>query len=384
MPQDQSALPVSLYCVWQWWEEHYQRVRGRPNAIDLDWLDATYLGRERFLYERLGQFGLGQAEPALDRDYLSKVMPFYFFMVPMLLGLRVHAQQVGGYAWDNLTTPQLRRLEPVDIAQTALAEHIARERERKLAHYGTVTQMLDLGGSVSNNAFEMRGPEFYADLLADPGLAHHYLGVIAETMGLAYRWVHDLFGPTEAFPLGNCNVSMMSPELYMERVREYDIRCVAYAAQVESRPPCCDLHHCNVKAEPFAQAYSAIPGLRSLQASHLSDIRRLHEILPQVAFSAMINPVELLTKPAAQLAQEIGRCLAEGANDLVIWDIDPAFGPDRLATLCTHIAQAAERQGRKAVFSAMPIAWEEMDWQFPRYRGDRVYSLQHLAGTSRP
>lgn len=60
-----KPLPISLYCVWQWWEKHYQAAQGRPDRIDLDWLDATYLGRQRRLHEWFGDLGVGQAEPAL-------------------------------------------------------------------------------------------------------------------------------------------------------------------------------------------------------------------------------------------------------------------------------------------------------------------------------
>lgn len=36
------TLPVSISFQWQWWEEYYQQERGRPDTIDLDWLDSTY------------------------------------------------------------------------------------------------------------------------------------------------------------------------------------------------------------------------------------------------------------------------------------------------------------------------------------------------------
>ena len=42
MTNNATPLPISLYCVWQWWEQHYQAAQGRPAAIDFDWLDATY------------------------------------------------------------------------------------------------------------------------------------------------------------------------------------------------------------------------------------------------------------------------------------------------------------------------------------------------------
>ena len=48
--REQSALPASVYFRWTWWDQYYQGTRGRPDAIDLDWLDETYLGRQRWLH----------------------------------------------------------------------------------------------------------------------------------------------------------------------------------------------------------------------------------------------------------------------------------------------------------------------------------------------
>jgi hypothetical protein len=366
-----DELPVSIYFVWQWWEEHYQRARGRPARIDFDWLDETYLGRQRFLYEHFGEFGIGQEAPELDRAFVSKIMPFHTEIVPVCMGMKAKIKAVGGYTWEPLAEERLRRLAPVDMAQTPIAELILREREQRLARYGIATQQIDLG-SPANNAFMLRGPEFYADLLADPAFARHYLEATTESICLAYRFISQVFGPMDGFPLGNCNVVMMSPAVYAEVVRPFDIRCVAYAAQYNNQPPHCDLHHCNVKTEPFAEVYSAIPGLSSLQGSYLSDIRKIHQVIPGIPFSAMVNPVDLLTKPAAQVDRDLERCLADGAHDLAIWDIDPRYGPAEMMGLLRRIQAIAARHGRRPVFSVIPITWEEMDWEFPRYRSDFV------------
>jgi len=262
---------------------------------------------------------------------------------------------------------EIRCLKPVDIANSPVAEIILSERRKRLDRYGMCTAMIDLA-SPANNAFTLRGPEFYLDLAAEPKLVEDYLGVITETMCVAYRFVIDVFGPIQGFPLGNCNVTMMSPELYINAVRKHDIRCVNYASELQSKPPCCDLHHCNVETEPFAHAYSLIPGLRSLQGSHLSDILEIKRVLPDVRFSAMVNPVDLINKPVSQVRAEINRCVSDGADDLAIWDIDPCCGPEQIATLLRTIVQIAAENGRNAVFSVIPMSWEELDWDFPSYR----------------
>lgn len=363
-----DELPVSIYFMWPWWEKHYQGALGRPLDIEPDWLDATYLGRQRFLHEVLGEFGVGAEEPSLDTAFLSKVMPFHTVIVPVALGMNATVKETGGYHWQSFSAERMLNLKAVDIADTSLAELLASERNAKLSRYGVATPMIDLG-SVTNNAFMLRGPEFYADLIADKALAGHYLAVIRETMCMAYRFIRKLFGPADGFPLSNCNVNLMGPRLYAEMVREYDIQCVEYAARLMDKPPCCNLHHCNVKVDAFAEAYRAIPGLRCLQASHLSDINGIHRVLPDVSFSAMVNPVEFLTKPPEQLDEELDACIAGNPCDLAIWDIDAGCGPSEMQSLFRRLEQIAASHDRKAVFTVIPITWEELDWEFPCYRG---------------
>lgn len=361
-----KPLPISLYCVWQWWERHYQAAHGRPDRIDYDWLDATWLGRQRRLHDWFGDLGVGQAEPVLDTGFVSMLLPFHTMIVPVLLGMEATIQKVGGWHNHPLEAEQVAKLKPVDIAASPVGELLLAEREKRLTRYGRATQMLDLA-SASNNAFSLRGTEFYLDLLAEPELARHYLEVITETMLMTYRFVAKHFGRLEGVPLGNCNATMISPDLYAEMVRPFDIQFVANAAASQGVAPRCDLHHCNVPAERFAAAYAAIPGLHRLQGSVRSDIRAIHAALPEVAFSGMINPVDLLNHPQADILADVARALDAGVNDLALWDVDPAVAPGQLGAFLRALATLARQYNRVPQFSFIPITWEELDWEFPPY-----------------
>lgn len=361
-------MPVSLYCVWQWWERHDQAARGRPDRIDFDWLDATWLGRTRRLHEWFGDLGIGQADPALDTNFVSMLLPYHTMIVPVVLGMTAIIQEVGGWQNHPMEAEQVAKLKPVDLAQSPVGELLLAEKARRVARYGRASQQIDLA-SAANNAFLMRGTEFYLDLLADPPLARHYLGVITETMLMAYRFIAQQFGRLESVPLGNCNVTMISPEVYVEMVRSEDIRFVAEGAASQGVPPRCDLHHCNVPTENYADAYAAIPGLRSLQGSIKSDIHAIRARLPDVAFSGMINPVDLFQRPQAEVLADVDRALDAGVNDLALWDVDPSCTPALLGEFLRGIAALARRHGREAQFSFIPITWEELDWEFPRYYG---------------
>jgi len=364
--QERTSLPISIYCVWQWWDRHYQAAQGHPDEIDFDWLDATFLGRQRQLHAWFGDLGIGQANPTLDTGFVATLLPYHTMIVPVILGMKIPVQDVGGYQNIPLDEDQMAKLAPVDLAQSPVGELLLAEQAKRLRRYGCATQMIDLA-SPANNAFSLRGMEFYLDLLADPPLARHYLEVITETMVLAYRFVATHFGRLESVPLANCNVTMISPDVYMEMVRPHDIRFIENAAMSQGLQPRCDLHHCSVPTEPFVEAYRAIPGLRSLQGSVLSDIRKIHAGLPGVDFSGMINPVDLITRPQAEVLSGIDRALEAGVHDLALWDVDPSITPGQLGEFLRGLSHMALRRGREARFSCIPITWEELDWEFPRY-----------------
>jgi hypothetical protein len=361
-----ELFPVSVYFVWQWWEKHYQRFFTRPSNMDFDWLEQTYVGRQKFLYEHFTGIEECGSEPVLNYNLLSQVMPFHTMIIPVILGMEVKIQDVGGYTWQNMSVEKLKNLKPINIAESSISEVILTQSKQRKARYGISTQMIDLA-SVSNNAFMMRGPDFYSDLIIDKAFAENYLGVITETMCMAYKFITDIFGPIEGFPLGNCNVTMMSPQLYDEVISEYDIECVNYAAKLSGEKPLCDLHHCNVNTEPFAKSYSRIPGLRKLQGSYHSNISTIFKSLPEVKFSAMVNPVELLNRPIQEILDDIERIISLGANDLAIWDIDPESSPERLNSFFCEIREIAERYNKKASFDIIPFSWEELAWEFPVY-----------------
>ncbi len=116
-----------------------------------------------------------------------------------------------------------------------------------------------------------------------------------------------------------------------------------------------------------SRAVKAIPGLRSLQGSIRSDINAIHTEIRDIAFSGMINPVDLLNLPQEKLLADIDRALTCGVNDLALWDVDPAVSPSQLNVFMKDIKNVARNHEREVKFSFIPITWEEMDWEFPKY-----------------
>ena len=151
-------------------------------------------------------------------------------------------------------------------------------------------------------------------------------------------------------------------------IRPCDIRFITGSISSQRESPLCDLHHCSVHTEPFAETYRDIPGLRNLQGSVWSDIRAIHAALPGVDFSGMILPTELINRPQAEVLADLDRALEDDIHDLALWDIDPSCSPEKLGAFLRELALLIRRKGREPNFSFIPFTWEELDWEFPQYR----------------
>ena len=319
-----NAMPVSLYWVAEWWDRHYHGASPRPTVPSQSALEAMYLGRLRFLFDEFNQFGIGQEKPRLGAGQIATVIRYGFDLVPVLLGTQVDYGQAWGFFARPRPLDEVRGLTPVDIRNHPEGEWIVRHKERLVELYGGASHCLDVG-SVMNNAFRILGQNIYADLLDRPAEVRSLFEAILPTMRALYELLDDLFGNMDPVPISDCNVTMMGPALYEQSVREFDAR------QNDRRgvAPRAALHHCDVPIDRFLESYAGLPGVASLQASFESDVAAVKTRLPDCAFSAMISP-RVLLRDLAALRTKLDRAVASGADDLAVWNIDPATDPDRL------------------------------------------------------
>jgi hypothetical protein len=363
-----KPLPISLYFVCEWWDRYYHAAsRPRPERASQTALEQMYLGRQRFMFEQFGQFGIGKETPVLDAGQIATVIIYGIDPLPKLLGTRLDYDDAWGFFPHFRSLEEVADLEPVDVANTAEAEWIHKTAENFRRRYGGCSHCLDLA-SVTNNAFRLIGQDLYLAALAEPERLQALFDVILETMRSMYRMMVEVFGPQDPVPLANCNMHLLGPATYEKLVLPYDIKQNYFAHELSGVPPRTAVHHCDVKSDPFLTAYAKLPGLAVLQASFLSDIPAVQAALPGTEFSALVSPV-LLNSDATQVCERLESVIAQDIANLAIWNIDAATTPEKLTQVFATIQKAAYSQGREAQFMDMPLCWEEMEWAHGRYRG---------------
>ena len=367
-----KKLSVSVYFMVEWWDKYFHNKFPRPEKPCQDALDALYLARKRFLFEHFGRFGLGEEFPVMDGKYVSLVIKYGMDLIPYLFGAKLTCQEAGGYMPTEFSYEQLSKMTPVDIAAHPFGDWVMREKERMTSRYGMTSAFLDYE-SATNIAFRLRGMYFYSDLIEDPSFAQHVLSLSLESIKNILAFQRKAFPPTDEkiisdYQIGNCNVTMLSPDMYTELIRSYDIDFAEFCYAIsEGR---CDLllHHCDVEADSFIEAYSAIPHIGRLQASHKTDIAGVLKNMPGTSFSAMVNPLECNALNEEQLGRLFARAIDLGAAELDIWNIDVATTPEKVASILEMILKYCGSHGIEAKIDVLPFVWDELEWAYPRYQ----------------
>jgi hypothetical protein len=361
-----KEMPVSLYWVAEWWDRHYHGAKSRAAVPSQLGLEEMYLGRLRFLFEHFAPFGMGEEKPVLGPGQIATVIRYGNELIPALLGTRYDFADAWGFYPRLRRLEDLRGLKPVDIRHHPEGEWLTRRKEEMVRLYGGASHCVDIA-SVLNHAFRILGQEVYADLIERPAEVRALFEVILETMRSVYGLLDDLFGGMDPVPMGNCNVTMMGPALYEKTVLEFDAQENRFASDRRAVAPRAALHHCDVPVDRFIESYAKLPGLASLQASFESDVAMVKRRMPDCAFSAMISPRSLLGD-LNDLRVRLNRAVADGTDDLALWNIDPATDVPRLQRIFAMVRDIAAAHDRVARFTPMPLCWEEMEWAHARYQ----------------
>jgi len=365
-------LTVSICFVKEWWDRYFHTHFPRPERISDDALDDMYLSRKRFLFEEFGAFGIGEEHPVMDGRYVSLVLKYGMDLIPYLLGAKLACKDAGGYQPTEFSYEQLRKMEPVDIASHPFAKWILEEKDRKIARYGMAGGFLDYESPI-NIASRLRGMDFFLDLAEDPAFTQHILNLSLETIKNVVRFACETFPPSQYdiihdFMIGNCSVTMLSPKMYAEAIRPFDTEFARFCGELTKGSADLLLHHCDVEADAFLDAYSVIPNLRKLQASHRTDIAAIARKMPQVAFCAMVSPSEMNNLDSSALTALFERVIRLGGYEVDLWNIDTRTSPAKLREIFDTITVKSKEYNSTVNFDVLPFVWDELEWAYPMYQ----------------
>jgi hypothetical protein len=212
---------------------------------------------------------------------------------------------------------------------------------------------------VVNVAIDLRGQEYFIDLIENPDLVRHLNRVIARTIYEVGRRVKKRTGQVAIsinrtiasfdpgiYTIPNCSLQMISPQMYEQQLLEFD-------TWLGRQLPPLGFHHCGTNAHLFASLY-ARAGAIYLDVGWGSDIAACRTALPEAWLGLRMNPVKMLTATPDEAAADVETLLTAHGEPL-----------NRVGVCCINMDYGTPDEAVRAMFQTVA-----------RYRGPRKSGLE--------
>jgi uroporphyrinogen decarboxylase-like protein len=290
------SIPVSVVFNPNWWYRNYGISFDRPFYFDRETILRNDVVMRRALHDR---FGLGEPD-ARPRPIVGSRHVAGGFVVPALLGVEIRFSD-NQAPWNvprNLSREEALRLRVPEIESTWPMNEWITLMDDVEKEYGQLTGDFNTGGLI-NTALELRGNDFFLDLLEDPEVTDHLFTVIAETQASVASYVRSRTGTSSVsvnrgilhadpsiYLHASCSVQMISPALYERAILPHERRLAD-----RLRPY--GIHHCGNNLQLFAPAYSRMP-VRFLDVGWGSDVAACARAFPEAFLNLRLSPVRML------------------------------------------------------------------------------------------
>ncbi len=324
-----------------WWLDRY----GMPSTPEV-WQDpflAVQRDQEqrRLLFERFGDVGLGEADPA-PRPTAGGEWGHRFMAAFWGCEIVYPADGVPSEVSLPDAAERMRHLRLPDVDSSPVARRALENARRLRLRYGKCESAINFGGPL-NNAVSVLGGEFLAACAAEPELARDVL----RKMGQAVLLVHDRVAcrirgvePSAAragnWGIGNCPVCMISPGAYRRVVLPVDLWFRGqFAGDFH-------LHHCGV-FDAYAEVYRPLAP-DELDLGPGSSLRLARRAYPRARISTYFAVETLAEMSRAEIDRLLAEMIQEAAPaELFTWvraiEIGPQVSDDTVRDLMTAQAR---------------------------------------------
>jgi len=334
-------LPVDIVLHPSWWHRH----EGILFDEDFFYHPARRVEverqMERALYERWGRWGLGADH---QRD-VPQVGP-----VHLAAGCRVEYYENAPpqvFA-ANLDAPRISREAPFASAAFRRYEHLV---DRLKTKYGYVCGDIGWGG-VLNTALDLRGQDFFLDMMDMPESASRFVADIAAVLERFTCAMRAATGSTSISVNRNvrhipapvllhseCSNVMISTELYERFFLPLD---AAWSRRY--RPY--GIHHCGHDPHRFAASYAKLPHLDFLDVGWGGDVAQLRRHLPHTFLNIRLSPVEIVGQSPEEIRATVRRLVQASGNPYLTGvcciNMDDRVRDDQVAAIFEEVERLRE------------------------------------------
>jgi hypothetical protein len=288
----------------------------------------SVLRMRRELNRRFPGIGIGKREAEIPPANLDGVHGALVMALLFGLPAQYYADNWPAAGHRYLSDAECASLAVPDIESAPVIRQLFEQMDIIEKDYGRVEGYINWQG-VLNTAFRLRGQAIFTDLLTAPGRARHLFEVIARTMiaGMRLLYTRQRESGVEVYhaTVSNCVVNMLHPDHYEEFLLPWD-RMIAAAFAAFG------IHNCAWNADPYMEAYAAIPSLGYVDMGLDTDLRRARDRCPHARRAIMYPPQDLRNKSMPAIRDDLQRVRDElSPCDIVLADIDAGTPDERVS-----------------------------------------------------
>ncbi|MFH1905704.1 MAG: hypothetical protein ABIK53_09335 [bacterium] len=234
------------------------------------------------------------------------------------------------------------------LAQTKyLQEHYdlqkIRKTEKFLPHFRIMSSIPN-PGSVITAGMAVRGNELLMDYMLNPQLVYKLFDNILQLTFLCYEFFHDFDNiPLNNLLIGNCPVSMLSPDNYMDFNYKYDLQIANYAREIKAA---LTLHQ-DSDVSPHLENYAKLGHVQVLDFGQDTDWKKAAQLFPGVDATCLLFPSWIYEHSLEDIEEELMRIMRIGRSfnsfSFAILDVDHFIGEKRIFEFYEIFVRCSEK-----------------------------------------
>ena len=311
-------IPFDVTFHPSWWHKHAGVSFKKEFFTDAEYRIEADIQMRKVLYEKFGDFGLGEKSPK-PRPLLGSDLIASGYLHSEIMGCEVRYQEENPpeVLCANLSDEAVMNLQSPDLEKIEIWRNIEAQGKYLYEKYGFVETHINLMG-IQNIAMDLRGQNLLMDYYLNPELAHHLLEVCTQLsidIGRQLkRYSSNLSAGVTAivkqtvpdmYLTSNCTVEMISLDTYNSFLAQYDQRMAEAFGSF-------GIHHCGQTMEHVVEGYKNIKNLKFAEVGAFSDIAYVREQLRHIHLNLRYSPVKLKDVQKDTLHQEIHAMLELG------------------------------------------------------------------------
>lgn len=314
---ENNILPVDIVFHPSWWHKH--------TGISFD-EDFFYhpLKRveaeakmEKELYERFGNFGLGEKKPEI-LPVIGAVHNAAGYIISEMLGCKIKYDDNAAPTVIPANKTELS-LNVEDAFKSNAFKKLENLREKLKTKFGYLYGDINWGG-ILNIALDLQGEKVLMDFFMEPGKLKNYINDISVVLETFVNGIEKETGTSSisvnrnvrhikkpVFLHSECSHTMISTEQYDEFLLPIDIEW-----SKKHRP--FGIHYCGTDPHRYAESFAKIPHLDFLDVGWGGDLKILRKHLPNTFLNIRLDPVNINSYSNEELANTITKLVKDSAN----------------------------------------------------------------------